>query len=86
MAKKKTNKKTAGSRTTAASKSRSSSKQAGGARNKAASSKAKQSIEVRPTHDQIAARAYEIWLAEGAPTGRQEQHWLQAEKDIIRKA
>ena len=32
--------------------------------------------------DQIRRRAFEIWQREGAPEGLDEQHWLQAEREI----
>lgn len=38
---------------------------------------------VRPGHDQIAVRAYELWQADGSPNGRDEQHWLDAERELL---
>jgi hypothetical protein len=38
----------------------------------------------RPTTEEIAARAYKIWQQQGCPEGREEQHWWQAEQEIIR--
>jgi hypothetical protein len=35
-----------------------------------------------PSHEAIAARAKEIWSAEGNPDGRHLDHWLQAEKEL----
>jgi ribosomal protein L7/L12 len=37
-----------------------------------------------PTHDQIAVRAYEIWLAKGGGDGHHAQDWLEAEHDLRR--
>lgn len=37
-----------------------------------------------PPADVIAARAYKIWQQQGCPEGREEQHWWQAEQEIIR--
>jgi anti-sigma B factor antagonist len=34
-------------------------------------------------HATIASRAYEIWLAEGRPDGRDTAHWLQAEHEVL---
>jgi hypothetical protein len=34
------------------------------------------------TQDQIAARAFEIWEREGHPTGRDQDHWAQAEAEL----
>lgn len=34
------------------------------------------------SNDDIARRAYEIYVAEGRPNGREVEHWKQAEKEI----
>ena len=34
------------------------------------------------THDQIAGRAYELWLEHGRPIGRDQVIWLQAEREL----
>ena len=34
------------------------------------------------SHDQIAARAQEIWEAEGRPKGKAADHWWQAEAEL----
>lgn len=34
--------------------------------------------------EEIAARAYKIWQQQGCPEGREQQHWSQAEQEIIR--
>ena len=34
------------------------------------------------SHDQIAARAREIWEAEGRPEGKAADHWWQAEAEL----
>lgn len=36
-----------------------------------------------PTHDEIAARALQIYELEGRPEGRATQHWLMAEAQLI---
>jgi len=36
-----------------------------------------------PTHDEITARAHQIYLAEGRPEGRATEHWLKAEALLI---
>jgi hypothetical protein len=33
-------------------------------------------------HDQIAARAYQIWEGAGHPAGSEITHWLQAEEEL----
>jgi hypothetical protein len=35
-----------------------------------------------PTHDQIACRAYEIWLQSGCIMGRDTENWAQAEREL----
>ncbi|HYO74465.1 MAG TPA: DUF2934 domain-containing protein [Archangium sp.] len=35
-----------------------------------------------PTHEQIARRAYELFLARGAGHGQHEQDWAQAEREL----
>ena len=35
-----------------------------------------------PTHEQIAARAYEIFIERGQPQGRDLDHWLEAETQL----
>ena len=34
------------------------------------------------SHDDIAARAYELFLVEGGPHGRDVEHWLRAEHEL----
>jgi hypothetical protein len=34
------------------------------------------------TEDQVRQRAYELWEQQGSPTGREEEFWLQAEREI----
>jgi hypothetical protein len=35
-----------------------------------------------PTHEQIARRAYEIWMQSGYVTGRDAENWAQAEREL----
>ena len=35
-----------------------------------------------PTYDEIAQRAYEIYLARGGGPGREDEDWQQAERDL----
>lgn len=37
------------------------------------------------THDMIAKRAYEIWVAQGRPQGMAQAHWRQAEQELLGK-
>jgi ABC-type tungstate transport system permease subunit len=37
----------------------------------------------RPTHDQIAARAYEIFIARGGAHGHDNEDWQQAERELM---
>jgi hypothetical protein len=34
----------------------------------------------RPTHDQIAARAFGLWIARGMPAGSDREDWFEAER------
>ena len=34
------------------------------------------------THEEIARRAYEIYVEKGCPQGQSEQNWLQAEQEL----
>jgi hypothetical protein len=34
------------------------------------------------TYEQISQRAYEIWVREGKPTNKDQEHWLQAEEEL----
>ncbi len=34
----------------------------------------------RPTHEQIAARAFQLWEARGRPAGTDREDWLEAER------
>jgi hypothetical protein len=36
----------------------------------------------RPGSDQIAALAYQLWLARGCPNGSPEEDWLSAEQQL----
>lgn len=36
-----------------------------------------------PTHDDIARRAHELWVAWGNPDGRDEEIWLLAERQLL---
>lgn len=38
----------------------------------------------RPTHEQIAARAFTLYLSRGCVDGQHEQDWLQAEAELSR--
>jgi hypothetical protein len=35
-----------------------------------------------PTHEQIARRAYEIFIERGQPAGQDLEHWLEAERQL----
>lgn len=36
-----------------------------------------------PSHEQIAKRAYEIWVARGKPQGKDLENWRQAERELL---
>jgi hypothetical protein len=35
-----------------------------------------------PTHEEIAARAYDLWIAQGCPQGRDHEIWIEAERQL----
>ena len=37
----------------------------------------------RPSHERIAVRAYELWVAQGRPEGTQLTHWFDAERQLL---
>ncbi|MBA4388907.1 MAG: hypothetical protein C0404_13065 [Verrucomicrobia bacterium] len=39
-------------------------------------------IKAKPSHDDVARKAYEIYLNEGRPEGRDVHHWLEAETQM----
>src|SRR4051812_11236401 len=39
-----------------------------------------------PTHDEIAAQAYQIYLREGCAEGRDLDHWLRAEEELRQRS
>ena len=39
-----------------------------------------------PTHDEIAAQAYQIYLREGCAEGHDLDHWLRAEAELRQRA
>lgn len=38
----------------------------------------------KPTEKQILNRSYELWQEAGMPVGREDEFWLQAEKELSR--
>jgi hypothetical protein len=38
-----------------------------------------------PSHEDIQRRAYEIFLTTGAQPGHDLEHWLQAERELVRR-
>lgn len=43
------------------------------------------SLENSPSHDEIAQRAYELYLERGGGEARAEEDWLRAEEELRRK-
>ena len=39
-------------------------------------------IKTKPSHDEVARKAYDIYLKEGCPQNRDMQHWLEAETQM----
>lgn len=42
-------------------------------------------IPARPTPQEVAARAYSLYEAEGRPNGHAEDHWLRAEGEVMQE-
>lgn len=42
--------------------------------------------DAKPSHEQIAIRAELLWKAQGSPAGRDEQIWLEAERQLFDEA
>jgi hypothetical protein len=42
-------------------------------------------INFTPSPDEVARRAYFAYVNQGSPQGREVQHWLQAEAELIRE-
>jgi len=40
----------------------------------------------QPTYDEIAARAYEIYLRSGREEGHSQEHWQQAERELMEQS
>jgi hypothetical protein len=47
---------------------------------KAPKKAAKPKVVTTLTHDQIAAKAYEVWVAKGRPDGQEQTNWREAER------
>ena len=39
-------------------------------------------IETVPTHEEIAALAYDLWERRGCPIGSPEEDWIRAEQEL----
>jgi hypothetical protein len=48
-----------------------------------AGSKPSATMTHSPTHAQIAARAFEIYMRSGCRPGQDEHNWLEAEKELL---
>ncbi len=47
------------------------------------SEKSRPAVVMTVTHDQIAERAYEIWLRKGRPRGQDHDNWVEAEAELL---
>ena len=45
-----------------------------------------QAAKTAPSHDEIAQRAYEIYVARGQAGGHDLEDWIQAERELLEKA
>ena len=50
----------------------------------ATGAKAKQQIEARPSHADVARRAHELYIARGGRGGQDQRDWFQAEAELSR--
>jgi hypothetical protein len=41
-------------------------------------------IVIRPTHDEIARRAHQMWIERGRTHGKHEEDWLRAEQELMK--
>ena len=41
------------------------------------------SLQTKLSQGEIAQKAYEIWQTSGCPVGRDLEHWLQAERQLV---
>jgi len=57
-----------------------------GTAGKVAVGRASKSGALLPTHDEIAQRSYELFLARGGVHGHDVEDWLQAEADLNSRA
>ena len=73
-------------RKTSSDKSKSKAKTDGKSKSKAGGGKRAKKFEqaavVLPSHEEIAARAYEIWLKKGRPQGQDVQNWNEATREL----
>ena len=46
---------------------------------------AREGVPPSPTREQIAVRAYEIWLEKGSPAGTELEDWVEAERQLHRR-
>lgn len=79
----------AGTTTQAApAKAKAAPKRASAPRKRAAKPKTNPvgSVPTAPSYEQIAQRAYEIWIAKGRPIGQDDQNWREAEAQLLAEA
>jgi len=43
----------------------------------------KTGTDAKPSHDEVAKRAYNIYVKQGCPRGHDLEHWLAAENQMI---
>lgn len=49
---------------------------------KPAAASAAPAAKPAPSRDQISARAHQIWIDEGRPSGKSLEHWYRAEREL----
>lgn len=45
---------------------------------------ASEPVPIRPTHEEIARRAHQLWVERGRTHGKHEEDWYRAEQELMR--
>lgn len=40
----------------------------------------------KPTREEVARRAFDIWMSQGRPDGVETENWLRAEQELLRES
>lgn len=75
-------KKTSSNRAARPAKTPKSAKKPAAAGSSKKSSARAESAAKAPSREDVSARAHQIWIDEGRPTGKSLEHWLRAEREL----